>query len=391
MAYLRDLSRRKLRTTLTMLGIAIGIWALVVFGSMANKIGALVEGGSDYYAGKLIVTDGSGALGGFATAPMPLHLAGELRDLDGVDVVVPSIMMLFDDGASGMSMGTPPMITGHIAGADQGRETFHTEAAQGRLLEPLDETTDTTVLGSDLARKYDKQVGDTIMLKGEPFEVVGILSPTLTAPDLAASISLTAAQRLYYQTLPPVVQDQLDARDLVTSMTVYPEPGLDPEVLADRIEAAYPSLSTMTGKDFDQQIGAATSILNAVLVGIALISLAVGGLSVINTMAMSVAERTREIGIKRAIGGSRSRIVREFVTESALLGFLGGTAGLICGAAFVLLVNELGRSSGTILFELTVQTALLAIVFATVLGGLAGLAPAVHAARLDPVAALRYE
>ncbi len=73
----------------------------------------------------------------------------------------------------------------------------------------------------------------------------------------------------------------------------------------------------MTGKDFDQQIGSATSILNSILVGIALISLLVGGLSVINTMAMSVAERTREIGIKRAIGGSQARIVREFVIESA--------------------------------------------------------------------------
>ena len=67
----------------------------------------------------------------------------------------------------------------------------------------------------------------------------------------------------------------------------------------------------MTGKDFDQQIGSATSILDSILVGIALISLLVGGLSVVNTMAMSIAERNREIGIKRAIGGTRTRIVRE--------------------------------------------------------------------------------
>ena len=72
----------------------------------------------------------------------------------------------------------------------------------------------------------------------------------------------------------------------------------------------------MTGKDFDKQIGGATSILNSILVGIALISLLVGGLSVVNTMAMSIAERTREIGIKRAIGGSRTRIVRELVIEA---------------------------------------------------------------------------
>jgi putative ABC transport system permease protein len=124
---------------------------------------------------------------------------------------------------------------------------------------------------------------------------------------------------------------------------------------------------------------------------VALISLIVGGLSVINTMAMSIAERTREIGVKRAIGGGRLRIVRELVFESALIGFIGGVVGLVLGALVVTLVNEAGRSSGTVLFELTPGTALTAIAFGTILGAIAGFVPALHAARLDPVAALRYE
>ena len=80
MRLLRELSRRKLRTTLTILGITIGIWALVVFSSMANKINALVEGGSQYYADKILVTDGSS----FGTAPMSLDSADTIRGLDGV-------------------------------------------------------------------------------------------------------------------------------------------------------------------------------------------------------------------------------------------------------------------------------------------------------------------
>jgi len=115
------------------------------------------------------------------------------------------------------------------------------------------------------------------------------------------------------------------------------------------------------------------------------------GLSVINTMAMSVAERTREIGIKRAIGGSRGRIIRELVTEAGMIGLLGGLIGLALGAVVVVIANEAGRDSGTILFDLTWGTAAFAVAFSTVLGIVAGLVPAWSAARLDPVDALRYE
>jgi ABC-type antimicrobial peptide transport system permease subunit len=121
---MRDLGRRKLRTTLTILGITIGIWALVVFGSMANKINALVDGGSTYYEGKVSVSDGSGSAGGFAVVPMSLAVADQIRTIDGVAVVMPDVTMLIDAQGAGMSMGIPPMIAGSVAGADEGRETF---------------------------------------------------------------------------------------------------------------------------------------------------------------------------------------------------------------------------------------------------------------------------
>ncbi len=391
MRYLRNLSRRPVRTVLTILGITIGIWALVVFGSMANKINALVEGGSGYYEDKITVADASGQLGGFASAPISLSVADRIRAVEGVDVVDSAVMMLMDDNASAMTMGVPPMISGSVPGGDQGRETFKTVIAEGRQATAADGDSNVTVLGSDIARKFDKHPGDTIILKGEAFTVIGVLEPTLTAPDQAAGIPLAAAQRLFVASLPPMIQDKLVPSEVATSMVVYPEPGQDIEALATRIKTEVPGISTMTGKDFDKQIGGATSILNSILVGIALISLLVGGLSVVNTMAMSIAERTREIGIKRAIGGTRTRIVRELVIESGLIGFIGGAAGLILGAIVVTVVNEAGRASGTVLFELTAGTALTAVAFSTILGALAGFVPALHAARLDPVSALRYE
>ena len=391
MRYLRDLGRRKVRTTLTILGITIGIWALVVFGSMANKISALVQGGSGYYADKITVSDKSGSLGGFSAAPMSLKTADLLRQVEGVDVVEPEIMMLMDDQAATMSMGVPPMIGAAVPGASAGRETFVLHYARGRALTAADEGRLFTVLGSDIARKYSKDVGDTIVLKGVQFEVVGILEPTLTAPDQEAMVPYAVAQAMMVRTLPPMLQKSVVQSDIATTMVVYLKTGETPAVVADRIKAQVPDVATMTGADFDKQIGSATSILNAILVGIALISLVVGGLSVINTMAMSIAERTREIGIKRAIGGSRSRIVRELVTELALMGLIGGLLGLVFGALVCILGNEAGRSSGTILFQLTTGTAITAVAFATVLGALAGFVPALHAARLDPVTALRYE
>jgi putative ABC transport system permease protein len=391
MQHLRDLGRRKVRTTLTILGITIGIWALVVFGSMANKINALVAGGSDYYDDKVTLSDNSGAIGGFASAPMSLSTLDKVKAVDGVDVAYPVVMMLMDEEIGAVTMGVPPMINGGVAGSDEGRETFEINYAQGRALTAEDEGSLVTVLGSDIARKLDARVGDTVDLRGLDFEVVGIMEPTLTAPDQAASVPMKAAQDLLVSTLPPIVQANLEASDLATSMVVFPDPGIEPQTLAARIEAAVPEVAAMTGKDFDEQIGSATAILNSILVGIALISLAVGGLSVINTMAMSIAERTREIGIKRAIGGSRFRIVRELVTEAALIGFIGGTIGLVLGAVVVQFANEAGRASGTVLFELTTGTAITAVLFSTILGAVAGFFPAIHAARLDPVTALRYE
>jgi len=389
MQLLRNLGRRKLRTSLTILGITIGIWALVVFGSMANKINSLVAGGSQFYDGK-VTASAKGVGIGFGS-PVDISAATRLAGLDGVDVVVPGVSMLLSEDGGSVSMGMPQLIEGQVAGSDKGRETFPMSYAGGRALTPADEGASVTVLGSDIARQHDTKVGDTITLRGEPFQVVGILEPTLTAPDTSAIVPLEAAQQLYVKTLPPLVARNLDPATVATGFTIYPTAGADPEVIADEIRTSVPDLEPMTGKDFDSQIGSATSILNSILIGIGLISLAVGGLSVINTMAMSVAERTREIGIKRAIGGGRFRIVRELVTESALIGFLGGTIGLVLGAVLVIVANEAGRSSGTVLFQLTTGTAITAVGFSTVLGALAGLIPAMHAARLDPVSALRYE
>jgi putative ABC transport system permease protein len=390
MTLLRELGRRKLRTTLTILGITIGIWALVVFSSMANKINGLVATGSDYYVGKVVVTDGSSDGLGIGLIPVDIALAGQIGAMEGVAAVDPQVQMPYaNEGMDGFAI--PKMIQGQVAGADQGREGLEVRPALGRTLTAGDEGSTVAVLGSDIARELTTAVGETIELRGVPFEVVGILEPTLGAQDMTALVPLAAAQELLLATLPPTLSAGLDADQLASMIVVYPADGTEPTALADRIEANADQVTTMTAADFDQQVGSATLIFNAIIIGVAVISLVVGGLSVINTMAMSVSERTREIGIKRAIGGSRRRIIRELVAEAALIGLIGGLIGLALGAIVVMLANELGRSSGTILFDLTVGTAIFAVAFSTILGMVAGIVPAWGAARLDPVTALRYE
>jgi putative ABC transport system permease protein len=389
MRLFRDLGRRKLRSTLTITGIAIGIMALVVFGSMANKMNALIAGGSKYYEDKAIVSIGSMYSGSFQ--PLSLGDVQKIQAVEGVDVATPVVdMMLSDEG--GATMGVPEMISASIPGGDQGRETFPTTVAQGRELTPDDAGKYVTVLGCDLARSFEVGVGDTVQLRGVDFEVVGILAPTLTAPDKAAMVPLEAGQELFVKTLPPLIQSMVNTSDIATSIVVYPKKGVDPEVLKTNLEAALGDQYTiMTGKDFDEMLGSFSAIFSLVLTGIAMLSLLVGGLSTINTMAMSVAERTREIGIKRAIGASRWRIRREIVMESAAIGLIAGTIGLAIGAVMTTVFNDMGRSSGNVLFDLTLGTAITAVAFATGLGAIAGFVPAWGASRMDPVAALRYE
>jgi putative ABC transport system permease protein len=388
MRLVRDLGRRKLRSFLTITGIAIGIMALVVFGSMANKMNDLIGGGSKYYANKDIVSIGSMFSGSFQ--PLSLSDVDKIRKVPGVAAATPSIEMMLDSTTTA-SMGTPEMIGGYVPGGDLGLETFKMEAATGHLLTATD-TGNVVVLGSDLARKMNATVGGTVTIRDTKFTVIGIMAPTLTAPDKEAIVPLATAQQLFIKTLPPLFQAKLTANDLATSITVYPKAGVDAETLKANLKAALGSdYTVMDGKDFDQMLGSISVIFSLVLTGVAMLSLLVGGLSTVNTMAMSVAERTREIGIKRAIGASAWRIRREIVLESAAIGLIAGLIGLLIGAAMTLMFNDMGRASGNVLFELTAATALTAVGFATGLGALAGFIPAWHASRLDPVTALRYE
>jgi putative ABC transport system permease protein len=385
MRLVRNVFRRKLRAFLTIFGITIGVFALVVMGGMAEKINLLVSGGTTYYADKVLLTDANSM--GFGGTPMSVDLIDDIEKIEGVAAASASAMVLIDDTAS-MSVGMPPMAIGSDLRGDH-LETFELNYTEGRALTPEDRGV--AVVGADLVDMLNAEVGKTITIKGRDFEVVGIMDKTLTAPDSSVMISLPEAQELFVKSLPEMVQGNLEASSLATDITVYPEKGVDPDQLAVTLEAALPGIDAMGPKDFQEQIGSATKILNAIIFGVAMISLLVGGLSVINTMTMSVTERTREIGIRRAIGASNLQVVRQFLAEAGLIGCIGGLSGLVLGWAFTSVANAAGNDAGTALFLITSRLAIGSVVFAVFLGLVSGLYPSLHAARLHPVTALRYE
>lgn len=387
---IRSLRRRKLRTSLTILGIAVGIWALMVMSAMANKLTAIVDGGSTYFDNKILVSDATNPA--FSSGPtlMPVSVADQVGQITGVAVAEPRVQFLLDPDDSGTGFSSPDYVVAYKAGFDLGYETFRTVVSRGRKTTPEDEGSRVVVLGADLARKFDSQPGDTFDIQGVSFEVIGVLEPTLMFFDTSAWIPWTAGQELVtrYRFMPSDVAR--DDQELTSMVVVYPEAGADTDSLIRAIETSFPSLRAVSGEDFDEQFGSTIAIFNAIILSVALISVVVGGLSVINTMTMSVAERTREIGIKRAIGATRQRIMRELVWEAGVMGFVGGLIGLGLAGLVVYFANDAGTVSGIILFRLTPWIGALGLTFSTILGALAGVLPAWNAARLDPVEALRH-
>ncbi|RJQ46383.1 MAG: ABC transporter permease [Gaiellales bacterium] len=386
MRAIRNIFRRKLRATLTIGGIAIGVLALVVMGAIAEKMTLLVNGGTEYFSDKVTVSESPAH--SMAALPMSIDRVAEMEAVDGVNVASAGCTLLLDEDG-GASFGMPAMLIGYDLRA-RDLESFEVTFADGRDLEPGDQGK--AVIGSDLVKKLGvEKAGDTIEVRGRTFEVVGIMEATLTAPDTTVLVNLPDAQEIFYDGLPEFVQSMVTQDEVITDLTIYPDEGVDPDQLADRLEAQFDDIDAIGPEKFEEQIGSIADIFNYIVYGVAMVSLVVGGLSVINTMTMSVYERTREIGIRKALGASDWRIIRQFLTESAWIGLIGGIIGLALGSLMTAGGNNAIEQSGTAIFLLTPRLAIGSLAFAVVLGVLSGLYPAWHAARMNPVEALRYE
>jgi putative ABC transport system permease protein len=396
----RALGRNKLRTALTMLGIIIGVGAVIVLVSIGQGAQAMVlDQISSMGTNMMYVMPGNLNFGG---AAMGLGAANTLTDEDvsAMEREVPTI-----SAASPVVNASGQLVFGNqnwfvrMQGTNEQFPQIRSwKVEQGDFFTDADvrSAARVIVLGKTVAEKLFPgldPIGETIRVRNLPFRVVGVLAAKGQSmvgqdQDDTAVIPYTTAQRkLLGQQIPSINQAMVSA--ISQEATGVTQRQIT-ELLRQRHKIAQGEsddfmVRNMT--DAAQTFTQLTTIMTLLLGSIAAISLVVGGIGIMNIMLVSVTERTREIGIRMAVGARPNYVRLQFLTESLVLSLMGGLIGVIIGGGIAALVSKV-LGWPTLVSALSV---LVSFAFATVIGIFFGYYPAHKAAALDPIEALRYE
>lgn len=394
----RNARRRKKRTFLTMLGVFIGIAAVVALVSLGQGLEEMVDRQFEKIgADKIIVQAKEIGYGG-------QNVPGQLtkHDLDIVKRtkgVANAAGVLFRGGLvkfnnvqrTQFMMGLPDK----KEEADLMKQMNSWEIIEGRELSHKDKGK--AVIGNDLAYKnlFNKeiQVGNKIEISGKTFEVVGILK-RVGDPGTDTSVTIPEEE----------AREITGEKEAYSYIVAQSAPGLNPEDVADDIEKAMrrdrhqkegrEDFTVQSSTELIESFMKVFFIIQAVFVGIAAISLLVGGIGIMNTMYTAVLERTREIGVMKAIGARNRDILALFLIESGFLGATGGIIGIIIGSGISKIVEVAVNAqygANTILAVFPPYLLAGALLFSFGVGAVSGLLPARRASKLKPVDALRYE
>jgi putative ABC transport system permease protein len=412
---LRSILHRRMRSWLTVIGVFIGITAVVALISIGlgfdRTIKEQVSGvfGVDTF----VVMDenafGPGAHNGGGAEEYALDL-DLLRSIEGVRVAAAvrertGFVQGQPDANGDVLQGFLP-VSGLSTELATEFKSFTGELEilpGGRLFEPGD--IDVAVLDYEISQRLGVDVGDTILVAGDgdaelDLTIIGILAPPEEEEDSDSGFGMQFSGGSDGDTIsvPYETMDLLwgPADDVLVTL-VRIEQGYDVDEVADRAEKALndrgSEISAITYTDISDAIGTMTSTISAFLAGIAGISLLVGGVGVMNTMFTSVLERTKEIGVMKAVGAKNSHVWTIFLIESGLMGLVGGIVGTILGLVLSGVASSLiGRLFS---IDMVVVASPLLILYTLVgsfaIGALAGLWPAWRASKLQVVDALRYE
>ncbi len=398
---LESLNANKLRSSLTMLGIVIGVGAVIAMLSIGAGAQSTITGSIQDIGSNLIFV--SSQRSDAVRNPKPLTLEDALAIADplqapSVDQVAPTIQGKVEISFGGESVTTS--VTGITANYDQvNNETLY----EGEFItvEQNFERASVVVLGpttaEDLFGYIDGVVGQTVRLDGQPFRVIGILDSkgggSFGNQDDRALVPLSTAQMRLIHRSPSNRVDSFTIQ-AINSESVINATDEITQILQTRHRTAVGADDFLI---FTQQAildiaNTITGVLTIFLGGVAAISLLVGGIGIMNIMLVSVTERTREIGLRKALGGRKRDITIQFLTESSLLSLFGGLIGIILGWLISLIVGKIAAASGTPFTPVVgIDSILLATLFSTAVGLFFGIYPASRAANLEPVEALRSE
>jgi len=382
---LRNLRSRLARTTLTVAGIAIGVLALVVVGSLAERLQTIVSRSTSLNTGAIFAFGTGRELYAPGAEGRMRRNVAQIAHFAGVRAVVPEVVVPYNAGFAESNRFGPPSLVFGFPYAARDLASRAVVVARGRDFGARERRV--ALVGTDFAASQGVHVGDVLALYGNSFTIVGTIAKSFTVFDAAVVVPLADAQALLAQLVPPSAP--AGTAPPASALMVLVKPGADTGLIARRITL----LTGLQARDPAQVAGSirsTTRIFDAIIFGSALVALVVGAFSIVNTMTIAVSERTREIGIRKAIGAGDDDILREFVTEAAAIGALGGACGLLAAAAIVGIVDAHNAALGDLeLFAVTPRLAAGSFAFAVLLSVAAGLLPAIRAARLDPTDALR--
>jgi len=393
---LKAIIRNKMRSALTMLGVIIGVSSVILLLSLGSGLKTFVTGELEGLGSNLVLvvpgeidtqrgftTARGGGLGAITTSKLKLSDVKQIQDF------VPEVLE-----ASGLLMGSSVVKykaekkTVQIIGATSNfPQVGNAKIAKGEFFQKGDETLArrVIVLGANVADEYfmgGNPLGERMRVGELRYTVIGILEKIgglgQTNLDDQAIIPITAAQRQFDKDNVNFIYVKVSSADLVEAAI----PKIR-SVLEKRLDEG--EFTLVDQKEVLRTVGNILNVLTLALSGIAAISLVVGGVGIMNIMLVSVTERTREIGLRKALGATPKVILLQFLTEAILLSVGGGLIGILIGA--------LGSFALSQFMTITLTWWSIALAFAVSVGVgiIFGVMPARKAASLSPIEALRYE
>jgi putative ABC transport system permease protein len=391
-----NIFKKGTRSWLTMMGIFIGIAAVVSLISLGQGMDDAIKSQFNSMGTDIIIVMPGSGFQSFGSAKLTEHDEDIIRSVKGVENEAPFSVKLskltYDkEVAYAMVIGTP---TDERFKVIEGMSTFKTIEGRNKFY-PSDKysvAVGYTLAHGDFLKNKNVKMNDRLMIEGQEFKVVGVMDKVGNPED---------DKNLYIPL--DTAKDIFNDRDY-NQMIVKVQSGYSPAKVAEDIKSRMrrdrgqkegeEDFTVQTSEQLLESVGGILSTVQAVLVGIALISLMVGGIGIMNTMYTSVLERTREIGVMKAIGAKNSDILSLFLIESGVMGIVGGVVGVIIGLTLSKSVEYVGRTSlGNDLLRANMSPALIigALSFSFVVGCISGALPAMQASKLKPVEALRYE